>query len=407
MANDVMVYHMYLLGFRQEGGPSAIVAATQHLRHVKELGATHVWASPIFPSPWKDHGYDISDHYGIEPRLGTMEEFDAFVAEAHELGLEVIIDCVPNHTSAQHEWFQDPEFRKQFYCWSDHDRPGWHNLFNGGSAWEYCEEEGQYYCHLFQESQADLNWLPDGPEGDINWELVKQFHRIIDFWTIEHHVDGFRIDVPQSINKDFSLAELQLEDLLFGDQAARVLSAIFGNSDLFLMAEMLDPTFGEAIDYYSEQTQIDFFLNILLKDQIVKGEKQFLELLEQSAQNPRFMLDLESHDSPRFTSRGATTEDVLWYMFRPSVNAVCFYQGQELGLKNPTKEQLPDDLMLELDAQTKMRAEQGESLGDLRPLSRANARTPLPLREFSTQAGFGSSYLSLTKAWIKRWREDK
>ena len=118
------------------------------------------------------------------------------------------------------------------------------------------------------------------------------------------------------------------------------------------------------------------------------------------------MLELESHDSPRFPSRGdITPEGMIWSMFNSDAEGICLYQGQELGLNNPTKEQLPDARLLELDAQTAMRYIKGESLDALRPLSRANARVHLPMKEYAKQEQNPSSYLNLTKDWIHRWRD--
>lgn len=415
MAKKTLVYQIYLFGFLEQDGLSAISAATRHLDRVQALGVTHVWVGPVFASPWCDHGYDVSDYYQIDPRFGTMQEFDDFVFRAHELGLEALIDLIPNHTSTQHEWFQDPQLRRKFYCWARENRPGWHNLFNGGSAWQYHEETGLYYCHLFQETQADLDWFPRGVDKGVNQELVQQFHRIIDFWLQDHGVDGFRLDIPQGINKELTWSEPELTDFLFGDRAAQVLNALFGGVDCTLIMECLDPTMGELVEYYLSNTPVDFVFNMALKDQITQGELKFLSLIERQAKIPGFMLELESHDAPRFPGREisyedgqirrVTPEDAIWYMFRSSAQAICLYQGQELGLANPTREELPDHRLVSLDAQTAMRFRAGELLQDLRPTSRANARIPLPLEEYARQEQTPSSYLALTKDWIHRWFE--
>ena len=412
-----LVYQIYLFGFLEKGEirptrfyeHGAIESATKHLDRVKALGADVVWLGPIFHSPWNDHGYDIADYYSIEPYFGTMEDFDEFVERAHQLGIKVIIDLVMNHTSTAHEWFQHPKTYKNFYHWSNKERRGWRNLFDQGPAWTLNKATGEYYLHLFDETQADLNWFPRGPEKEINWELVTQFHKIIDFWIQEHGVDGFRLDVPQSINKDFSLNELGFEDLLHGEQSVRVLNALFGNTDCFLMMECFDPTYGELTKYYLDNTPVDYVLNVLLKDKISEGETRFLQALGEQVKNPGFMLDLESHDSPRFPSRGTNPDemknDMIFYMFNTKANAICLYQGQELALCNPTEEELPGYKMVELDAQTKLRFRSGELIRDLRATSRANARTILPLEEYEFQENFPSSYLNLTKKWIDNWRK--
>lgn len=378
------------------------------LYQIAELDVDYVWLSPLYPSPGYDHGYDISDYQDIDPRFGSMDDFDRFVETAHDLGMGVLMDLVLNHTSTKHEWFA---YHPKYYCWSKMDRPGWHNLFNGGPAWQYDEQDGEYYLHLFHEEQADLNWFPDGPDGDINLELVKRFHEIIDFWTIDHLVDGFRLDVPQSINKDFTSDTLEFESLLYSDKAIRVLNAVFGGSsrDLFLMMECFSKSPADGlVDYYARNTPIDFVLDVSLKDRAgYVDEVDFFDLIKEAATEPHFMLDLESHDSPRLPSRGIDPVDGIWCMFNSGAEAICLYQGQELGLNNPTEEQLPDHKLIELDAQTEMRFRRGEPLRDLRPLSRANARVPLPLDEYDKQDQNPSSYLNLTKDWIARWRDSE
>lgn len=383
-----LVYQMYPIAWEKYGG---IPAMTEHLYRIKEnLGEVdYVWVSPLYLSPRFDHGYDVADYKAIDPRFGTMDDFDKFVKTAKELGMGVLMDLVLNHTSTEHKWFTE---HPEYYYWRDEDMPGWHNLFNGGPAWEQTED-GKYYLHLFNKKQADLRWYDD--DGELNKPLVQEFNGIVDFWK-GHGISGFRLDVPQAINKDFSDEELTLETLIFGDKAIDVMAAVFEDEterdDLFLVMECMDPTFGEVINYYSYEgytrgIPLSFVMNMLLKDEcrlekyIPKrvSQHRLEDLIENHARNPHFMLDLESHDSPRFLSRDVMDyNDMLRTMFESDVQGICIYQGQEFGLSNPTKEELPDELMLELDAQTAMRYASGESLDALRPLSRANARVPLP-----------------------------
>ncbi len=378
------------------------------LYQIAELDVDHVWLSPIYPSPLHDGGYDVANYKDIDRRYGRFYDFDHFVETAHDLGMGVLMDLVLNHTSTKHKWFI---YHPEYYCWSETDRPGWRNLFNGGPAWQYYDQDGEYYLHLFHEKQADLNWFPDGPDGDVNRELAGRFREIVDFWTLDHLVDGFRLDIPQSINKDFTSNTLELESLLYGDKAVRVLNAVFGggSKDLFLMMECIcgSPADG-LVDYYTRNTPVDFVLDVSLKDEASRiPEADFFDLVKEAAAEPHFMLDLESHDSPRFPSRGIDPADEIWYMFNSGASGICLYQGQELGLANPTREQLPDHVMTDLDAQTAMRYIKGEELDDLRPFSRANARVPLPLDEYEKQDPNPSSYLNLTKDWVARWRDSE
>ena len=391
-----LVYQLYPRSWKY-----GLKGMTEHLQRIATLDVDYVWLSPIYPSPGCDGGYDVSDYCAIDPRYGTMQDFDRFVETAHNMGIGVLMDLVINHTSIKHKWFgQHPEY----YCWSSHDHPGWHNLFDNGPAWRYVEKYDEFYLHLFHSSQADLNWFPD---GNLNHDLVQEFRGIVDFWVDGHYVDGFRLDAIQSINKDFTREFLELPDILHGKQAIDVINAIFPakkHKNPFLMAECLDPTMGDIVDFYTDSMNIDFVVNILLKEE-ASDLLEFVDSIQYLAENPQYMLELESHDSPRFPSRGIPPEDAIWYMFNSSSKGICLYQGQELGLTNPSKEQLPDQTMLELDVQTAMRYIKGEDLDYLRPMSRANARIPIPLDEYKKQDQDPSSYLNLTKNWIARWRD--
>lgn len=396
-----LVYQMYPLSWK--GG---LPEMQEHLQKVAALGADYVWLSPIYPSPLHDHGYDVSDYKAISSRFGTMQDFDGFVTAAHDLGIGVLMDLVLNHTSTSHKWF---DTHPEYYCWSKYDREGWHNLFDGGPAWQYVEGYKEYYLHLFTRYQADLNWFPD---GELNHALVREFREIVDFWTEEHCVDGFRLDVPQTINKDFGADELELANLLYGGKAVDVLNAVFEDKDdLFLIMECFDPSFGELVEYYAANTPVNFVMDVLLKDEGTDeplGGSRFSSTLGLLARNPQFMVDLESHDAPRFLSRQVEPycdfSRVTSLLFNSSAEGICVYQGQELGLRNPTKEELPDDLMLELDAQTAMQFIRGEDLDDLRPTSRANSRVPLPLDEYQRQEADPASHLWEFRAAVEAWK---
>ena len=392
-----LVYQMYPISWEYDSKKNALVLMTEHLSRVKALGADYVWLSPVYPSPRCDHGYDISDYKNVDSRFGTMKDLDAFIAKAHSLGIKVLMDLVLNHTSTEHPWFK----QRKYYCTSATGREGWRNLFDGGPAWERLPE-GRWYLHLFHKGQADLNWF-DG--NRINEDLVNEFRDIVDFWC-DHSVDGFRLDIPQAINKDFRQKDLELSDLLFGDgQDVEVINAVFeGHEDLFLIMECIDPTNGELVEYYANSTPVNYVMDISFKES--ETQWNFVNSMDELCQDSQYMLDVESHDSPRFLSRTKMSpEEVIWRIFNSEAEGICLYQGQELCLKNPTKKELPDKRMLELDTVTAMRAARGESLEVLRKTSRANARIPIPMDEYARQEQNPSSYLNLTKEWIGRWKE--
>ena len=199
-----VMYQIYPRSFQDGDGDGVgdLRGIRQRLPYLGELGVDAVWISPIFPSPMADFGYDISDYTGIDPLFGTLEEFDALLAAAHEHGLKVLLDLVPNHTSDQHPWFQDSRASRQspmrdWYIWRDPAPDGgppnnWRSEF-GGSAWQRDERTGQYYYHAFLAAQPDLNWR--------NPAVRAAMHEVMRFW-LRRGVDGFRVDVIWHLLKD-------------------------------------------------------------------------------------------------------------------------------------------------------------------------------------------------------------
>ncbi len=381
----VLVYQMWPIAW-----PGGFKQMTEHLSKVKELGATHVWLSPIFPSPRKDHGYDVSSYLRTDDRFGPMKDFSNFVIRAHELKLKVIIDLVLNHTSIDHPWFTN---KPEYYIWRDEPNE-WTNMFDGGSAWE--KKDDKYYCHLFDKSQADLAWFDEN--GRINRSLLTDFRNVVRLWLSQYRVDGFRLDAIQAMNKG--------EDLFTGSRAARVVREVFKDFDAFLIGEIIDYTNGTLIKKYCKECHVDYCLNISLKSEWDESSTKFHQALQTNSSVNGFMLDVESHDSPRFTSRsGMTPLQISHMMFAKSITAVCMYQGQELGLKNPRPENLSLEEMCELDVQTALKLEAGEDPEEVRRLSRANARVPLPLEEYAIQEKNSGSSLNIYKKAIQEWKK--
>jgi alpha-glucosidase len=197
-------YQIYPRSFQDSDGDGVgdITGIIHRLPYLLTLGIDAIWLSPIFPSPMADFGYDISDYTGIDPLFGTMEDFDSLVKAAHESGLKIILDLVPNHTSDQHPWFLESRSardnpRRDWYIWRDPKPDGsvpnnWLSEF-GGSAWEYDAATGQYYYHAFLAQQPDLNWR--------NPEVRRAIYDVMRFW-LRKEVDGFRVDVIWHLIKD-------------------------------------------------------------------------------------------------------------------------------------------------------------------------------------------------------------
>jgi len=193
---QAVFYEVWVRSFFDSNGDGVgdLQGLLTKLDHVDTLGAEAVWLSPIFPSPWADAGYDISDFRGVDPRLGTLEHFDRLVEEAHRRGIRIVLDWPINHTSDQHRWFEearsgrDARYR-DWYVWADPKPDGappnnWLSVF-GGSAWTLDEETGQYYFHAFLPQQPDLNWR--------NPAVRTAMHDAMRFW-LARGVDGFRVD---------------------------------------------------------------------------------------------------------------------------------------------------------------------------------------------------------------------
>jgi alpha-glucosidase len=198
---DGVVYHLYLRSFADSDGDGlgdlpGLIAHLDHLNGGEDsLGVDAIWISPFYTSPDKDFGYDVADYTAVDPRYGTLADFDRLVEAAHARGIRVMLDLVLNHTSDQHPWFLDSRAsrssaHRDWYLWRD-PRPGgrppnnWQSVF-GGRAWEWGETTQQFYYHMFLREQPDLNWR----NPDVRRELMDSLR----FW-LDRGVDGFRLDV--------------------------------------------------------------------------------------------------------------------------------------------------------------------------------------------------------------------
>ena len=204
-----VIYQIYPRSFQDANGDGVgdLPGIASRLEYLKDLGVDAIWISPFYPSPMADFGYDVSNYTGVDPLFGTIEDFDAVLARAHELGLRVILDFVPNHTSNQHPWFLESRSsrdnpKRDWYLWRDPCDGGkspeerlpnnWMSHF-GGTAWEWDEKTAQFYMHSFLPEQPDLNWR--------NPEVRKAMYDAMRFW-LEKGVDGFRMDVIWLLIKD-------------------------------------------------------------------------------------------------------------------------------------------------------------------------------------------------------------
>ena len=214
---DGIIYQIYPRSFADSNndGLGDLPGITSRLDYLADLGVDALWLSPIYPSPDKDFGYDVSDYVDIDPRFGSLADFDLLLSEAHRRGIRIILDLVLNHTSDQHAWFLESRSSRDnpkadWYIWSPPSpfqgegtgvRVGapnnWQSIF-GGRAWKYVPERNQYYYHMFAPEQPDVNWR--------NPEVRRAMLDVVRFW-LDRDVDGFRLDVFNMYFKDERLRD--------------------------------------------------------------------------------------------------------------------------------------------------------------------------------------------------------
>jgi len=239
---DSVGYEVYIRSFSDGNGDGIgdLSGLSGRLDHLARIGVGIVWITPFYKSPMADFGYDVADYTAIDPVFGSLDDFDRVIAGAHDLGLRVVIDIVPNHSSISHPWFKaaraDPrgEYR-DYYIWRDPAPDGgppnnWMSHF-GGPAWTLDEASGQYYLHLFLPEQPDLNWR--------NPAVHREFEQILRFW-LDRGVDGFRIDVAHAMVKDEQLRDNPMLMSLDGVTDARYRFACMDHKYDLTQPETLD-----------------------------------------------------------------------------------------------------------------------------------------------------------------------
>ena len=246
-----IIYQIYPRSFQDTDGDGIgdLRGITRRLPYIASLGVQAVWLSPIFKSPMRDFGYDVADYCDIDPLFGTLADFDALVQEAHRLGLKVMLDYVPNHSSSDHAWFQEAlksrdNPRRDWYVWRDPAPDGgvpnnWKSFF-GGPAWTLDQASGQYYLHQFLPTQPDLNWR--------NLEVRQAMFDVLRFW-MARGVDGFRVDVIWLLAED----ERFLDEPLNEDANREVIGGQVEHSTLIHIYTQDQP---ETHEYIREMRQV-------------------------------------------------------------------------------------------------------------------------------------------------------
>lgn len=420
-----VVYQIYPKSFNsyynRETGD--IKGVTEKIDYLKELGVDYIWLTPKYQSPQNDNGYDVSDYYSIDPSYGTMEEFEELLAEAKVRNIEIMLDIVVNHSSTEHKWFKEAKEDKNspyrnYYIWRD-EKNNWQSKF-GGSAWKYDEKTEQYYLHLFDETQADLNWE--------NEKLREEVYDMMRFW-LDKGVTGFRLDVINLISKD----QYFLNDegntatsdgrkyYTDGPRVHEYLQEmnrnVFAGTDVITVGEMSSTTIDNCIKYSNpERNELSMTFSFHhLKvdypngDKWTKAEFDFIKLKEIMS---NWQIEMQkgggwnalfwcNHDQPRIVSRFGDdgkyrneSAKMLATAMHMLQGTPYIYQGEEIGMTNPkfeSIEQYRDVESLNIyDIKLKEGLSKEEIIGILKQKSRDNSRTPMQWNE-EINSGFTTS----------------
>ena len=425
---ESVIYQIYPRSFMDSNGDGIgdLKGITSRLDYLKELGIDVIWLSPVYQSPNDDNGYDISDYQAIMEEFGTMEDFDEMLAEAHKRGIRIVMDLVVNHTSDEHRWFVESRKKEDnpyhdYYIWregKDGNQPpnNWGGSF-GGSAWQYDEERGMYYLHLFSKKQPDLNW--DNPA------VRKEVFDMMTWWC-EKGIDGFRMDVISMISKTKEMPDGEVHDL-YGDPGPYCVNGpnihtylremnekVLSKYDLITVGETPGVTPELAKLYAGEDTHE---LNMVFQFDHVGGNGKygkwtdekvsltFLKGILSKWQTELYgtawnSLYWDNHDQPRAVSRFGN-DSPKYREASAKMLATCLhmmqgtpyiYQGEELGMTNYPFQTPADFRDIESINAYKEWCESGLVSHELfwpciTNISRDNARTPVQWDD-SENAGF-------------------
>ncbi|OHR77497.1 alpha,alpha-phosphotrehalase [Staphylococcus sp. HMSC34B12] len=419
-----VVYQIYPKSFNDTtgNGEGDINGIIEKLDYIQYLGVDYIWLTPVYESPMNDNGYDISNYLKINERFGTLEDLETLISEAHKRDLKVMLDIVINHTSTEHQWFKeaisskDNPYRDYYYFEPSQDGPptNWESKF-GGNAWQYDEKTDEYYLHLFDVTQADLNW--------DNEKVRQSLYEVVNHW-IQFGVDGFRFDVINLISKGEFKDSPQIGKEFYtdGPRVHEYLHELnrhtFGDKDMMTVGEMSSTTIDNCINYTRpDRQELSSVFNFHhLKVDYVDGEKwsnaklDFLKLkeilmdwqigiFEGGGWNAIFWCN---HDQPRVVSRfgdDSTEENrqasakMLAIALHMLQGTPYIYQGEEIGMTDPHFDSIQQYRDVEsrnaYDNLVQQGIDENEVLTILGQKSRDNSRTPIQWTS-EKQAGFTS-----------------
>ncbi|WP_287792595.1 alpha,alpha-phosphotrehalase [Megamonas sp.] len=445
-----VVYQIYPKSFKDTNGTGTgdLKGVIEKLDYLQTLGVDYIWLTPFYVSPQNDNGYDVADYYNIDPSYGTMEDVENLIAEAKKRNIYLMMDMVFNHVSTEHIWFKkamagEEKYLNYFFFKqgkANHQPPtNWNSKF-GGSAWEYVEKFDKWYLHLFDKTQADLNWE--------NPEVREEVKNIVRFW-MEKGVKGFRFDVINLISKagfedDFSVDGDGRSFYTDGPRIHEFLQELARDSfakdkDIITVGEMSSTTMENCYKYAGEKTgelsmvftfhhlKVDFMGNekwVLVPTDFMKLKQLIFDwqinMEKNNAWNAVFWCN---HDQPRVISRFGSDDKyhkesgkMLATLIHCLRGTPYIYQGEEIGMTNPhfkSIEQYRDVESLnhyQILQDKGMTKEQALMILDVH--SRDNSRTPMQWDD-SINAGFttGTPWIqtadNYTEINVKNSLEDK
>ncbi|HGR8931846.1 TPA: alpha,alpha-phosphotrehalase [Streptococcus pneumoniae] len=426
-----VVYQIYPKSYKDttENGIGDFRGIIEKIPYLAKLGVDMVWLNPFYPSPQRDNGYDISDYMAVDPLFGDMADFEEMVCVGKEHKIDFMLDMVLNHCSTEHEWFQkalagDKYYQDFFFI---QDQPtDWQSKF-GGSAWAPFGDTGKYYLHLFDETQADLNWR--------NPNVRKELFKVVNFWR-DKGVKGFRFDVINLIGKDEVSVDCPenegkpayTDKPIVHNYLRMMNQATFGSDDSFMtVGEMSSTTMENCVLYSSpDRQELSMTFNFHhLKVDYKDGQKwtlapfDFEELKslyhswgkEMSDKDGWSALFWNNHDQPRalnrfvdiqnFRKEGAT---MLAASIHLSRGTPYIYMGEEIGMIDPDYDSMADYVDVESLNAYQMLLEEGKSQQEafqiIQAKSRDNSRIPMQW-DASENAGFstGTPWLKAGKSY--------
>lgn len=421
-----VIYQIYPRSFKDTSGNGVgdLQGIIQKLDYIESLGVTMVWLNPIYESPNDDNGYDISDYRAIMKEFGTMTDFDELLQGLHKRNIKLVMDVVVNHSSDEHEWFQqsrssrDNPYRDYYHWWpAEKGKPNhrWSFFDENSDAWKYDKQTDAYYLHYFSQKQPDLNWE--------NPKVRQEVYDIMKFWA-DKGVDGFRLDAFQYVSKDITFPpfpegyDINIPNVIkyhgMGPHIHTYLKEMFeqvlSKYDVFAVSEGVGSTLEDAHNLVDEdRKELQMAYHFEATDMVTTLEKCTLAQFKESftkwdtsfAEKGWISIYLSNHDQSRFVNRYGSDKPAFKDYSAKMLNTFILsmrgtpytYYGDELGMTNIGFTKIEQYKDIAAINGYKKAATDGEDLDlhlkNLNLLSRDNGRTPMQWDD-TNNAGFSS-----------------